>query len=338
MEKRMTTEEIEAACDASEPLDFSRHVLDAPETLLRKMYYPMGFPLEIRTNSPEIFAEAEHLWGTSEKRFDTEPILADVHVVEVESAECPPAPQYRIMDQLLVSFADADNYCIADLLRQRSQMTVSTAALRHSSYLRFFFLEGLGGCHIATRYATPVHAGCVALDGRGVLLLGDSGAGKSTLSYACARAGWQYISDDASFLLNCSVRRRVIGNSRQVRLRPTAGELFPEIAGLDITPRAAGKPSIEIPIDSMLSVKSIEGVEVDYLVFLNRHAGEQRLSPYRKDVAGHYMRQVLYGPAEWQAIQYQAIERLLTAEVFELRYSALDWAIDRLETLLREGR
>jgi hypothetical protein len=38
------------------------------------------------------------------------------------------------------------------------------------------------------------------------------------------------------------------------------------------------------------------------------------------------------------AVQYRAIERLLTAEVFELRYSDLDWAVDRLRTLVREGR
>jgi len=76
-----------------------------------------------------------------------------------------------------------------------------------------------------------VHAGCAALDGRGVLLCGDSGAGKSTLTYALARAGWAYVTDDCSFLLNCGKRRMVTGNCNQVRFRPSAGELFPEVAG-----------------------------------------------------------------------------------------------------------
>jgi hypothetical protein len=49
------------------------------------------------------------------------------------------------------------------------------------------------------------------------------------------------------------------------------------------------------------------------------------------------MRQVLFGPAKSLARQYVEIERLLTAEIFELRYSDLDWAIDRLETLMRKG-
>jgi hypothetical protein len=50
------------------------------------------------------------------------------------------------------------------------------------------------------------------------------------------------------------------------------------------------------------------------------------------------MRQVLYGLPESLAAQYAALERLLTVEVFELRYRDLDWAVDRLEMLTREGR
>jgi hypothetical protein len=67
----MTIEEIEAACEASEVLDFSRHFLDAPELSLRRIFYPLGFPAELRTNSAEMLAEFEEKWGIFEKRFDT---------------------------------------------------------------------------------------------------------------------------------------------------------------------------------------------------------------------------------------------------------------------------
>jgi hypothetical protein len=49
------------------------------------------------------------------------------------------------------------------------------------------------------------------------------------------------------------------------------------------------------------------------------------------------MRQGLYGSPDSLAVQYQTIERLLTADVFELRYTGLDWAVDRLQRLVREG-
>ncbi len=89
----------------------------------------------------------------------------------------------------------------------------------------------------------------------------------------------------------------------------------------------------------MTHISSAQTTRVDFIVFLNRRTSSApQLVPYRRDVARHFMRQLLYGPAELLAVQYRAIERLLTAEVFELRYTDLDWAVDRLRTLVREGR
>jgi len=335
----MTVQEIESACKASQTLDFSRHKQETPELLLRKMFYPRGFPVEVRTNSAEILLLYKQAWGIYRKKFDTEKILVDVLVVESDSTECPPAPVYRLTQPMLMFMADANNYSIVDLSANKTQITVSRTALRHKKYLRYFFLDSAASSHIATRYMTPVHAGCVALNRRGVLLCGDSGAGKSSLSYACARAGWTFVTDDASYLLNEGSDRMVTGDCHHVRLRPTAAELFPEINGLKMTPRAAGKPSIEIATATMPHIDCARTAKVDFIVFLNRHSGgAPELVSYRKDVARYFMRQVLYGSAESLARQYEAIERLLTVDVLELRYTGMDWAISRLQTLVQEGR
>jgi hypothetical protein len=37
-------------------------------------------------------------------------------------------------------------------------------------------------------------------------------------------------------------------------------------------------------------------------------------------------------------VQYEAIDHLLSAEVFQLQYNDLDLATDRLRMLVREGR
>jgi len=334
----MTIQEIEAACEAMQPLDFSRHEIDAPALSLHKMFYPLGFPAEVRTNCTGVLEIMEELWGKFERQHDTEPILADVHVVEGSSTECPPAPVYRYMAPLLLGVADGDNYCVSDLQRSKSQITISRAALQSKLYAGYFLL-GSPVTHVATRFTTPVHAGCVALDGKGVLLCGDSGAGKSTLSYACARAGWTYVADDGSFVINDREDRMVTGDCHHVRFRPTTVALFPELEGLEVTPRAAGKPSIELPTAPMPHMSCAQNAQVDYIVFVNRYSGgAQKLRPYRKDVARYAMQQTFYGLPEVRKKNNETIERLLEAEVFELRYTELDWGIDRLQRLVREGK
>jgi hypothetical protein len=335
---QLTIEEIESACDASQDLDFSTHQLDGPELLLSAVFYPSGFPVEVRTNSAEILSFCGEMWNVFAKRFDTELVRIDVHVVESDSTECPSAVKYQKLERTMVFAADAENFGVVHFGRNESQVRITQAAMRHKLYVQQCFLAVASGPHWATRYMTPVHAACVALDGHGIMLCGDSGAGKSTLSYACARAGWTYVSDDASFLLNCGTGRTVSGDCHRVRFRPTAAELFPELIGLELTPRMTGKPSIEMPTAAFPQMVCAQTVNVDFMVFLNRRTeGPPELRPYRKDVARYFMQQTLYGTPETLAVQYKTIERLLTAEVFELRYRDLGWAIERLEKLAREG-
>jgi hypothetical protein len=88
----------------------------------------------------------------------------------------------------------------------------------------------------------------------------------------------------------------------------------------------------------MSHVTRAQSTHIDFIVFLNRRAGEiPELRPYPVDVARQWIRHGLYGLPETLAVQYRTIDRLLTAEVFELRYTDLDWAVDRLRTLVREG-
>lgn len=331
-------EEIEAACDANEVLELFRHEVEAPPLPFHATFYPYGFPAEVKANSQSVLRLYEALWGEFEKQHDRDAIEIDVQLVETSSTQCPPQPTYRLMLPLMMCVADADNYSILDLDRCRAKITTSRSALRHPLYAQYFIL-GTPACCVATRYATAVHAGCVALEGRGMLLCGDSGAGKSVLSYACARAGWTYVSDDGSFLLNGGSRRMVTGNCFQVRFRPSAADLFPELQGIEITPRAAGKPSIELQTAPMKNVKRAQTTRVDFIVFLNRRKNSPpQLAPYRRDVARHFMRQTLYGSAESLSVQYAAIDQLLVAPVYELQYSDVNWATDRLRKLVEEGR
>jgi hypothetical protein len=297
-----------------------------------RIFYPLGFPVQVMSNCAEVLEAAEESWGEFRQTVNMEPILFKLGVTEGGGTECPPAPASCAQYHIIVRIADAANFYIVDLLRGLSFGWINAAAVSHRSYLKYHFLEAAVLAHIANRHATPVHAACVDWQGRGVLLCGDSGVGKSSLAFACARAGWTYVTDDASFLPNGESDRRVVGNCHIVRLRPSAIELFEEVADKPVMPRVTGKPSIEIRLATMPKIRRAPSSKVDYIVFLNRRNSQiQQLVPFPIDAARSYIHKHLNGMENMASV-----DRLLTARIFELHYYDLDWAIERLERLVRE--
>jgi len=331
-------QESEVLENSSFTEEFPKHSVEGPDLPQSGVFYPYGFPVEVHTNVEDVLQQYGEMWGNFEKQYTTDPIRIEVQVIDSDSVDCPPEPTYRLMYPLMMCIADKDNYSLMDLDRGSGRTVITRNTLHYRLYAQYFLL-GVSACIICTRYATPIHAACVALDGRGVLLCGDSGAGKSTLAYACARAGLTYISDDACYLHNRSTARQVTGDCYKVRFRPSSAQFFPELHGLEITPRAAGKPSIELSTAPMMHIARAQSAPIEYIVFLDRNWQQSpQLVPYSKDLARRFMRQTLFGAAKARRIQHQAIDRLLNVDVFELRYSSLDSAIDRIRILLRNGQ
>jgi len=181
---------------------------------------------------------------------------------------------------------------------------------------------------------TDLHAGCVSKNGKGILLCGDSGAGKTTLSYACARAGWTYTSDDTSYLINRFSVPRVIGHAHRVRFRPAAKELFPELEHREITPRMEGKASIEVPMVELAPIDIAAEVTVSSVVYLNRYSGAKgALMPLPERTATERMCKELYSAGEIRTKHEKTLEKLANIPTFELQYCELDQAIEKLALL-----
>jgi hypothetical protein len=307
------------------------------EMPLTAVYFPLGFPLQLRTNSPAVIEAAEESWGHSKQQFEVPPLRIQVGVMDDGSTECPPAPVARAQQNLLVSMSGTGNFLASDLTQGFTFAWFAKAAVSHRSYFRFHFLDAMALFHIANRYTVPIHAACIGLNGHGVMLCGNSGVGKSSLSFACARAGWTYITDDASFLLQGRDDRQVIGHCHTIRLRPSAAALFEEVVGKPVAPRTKGKPSIELLTSTIPGITTATSAEVDYIVFLNRRdANVQELVPFPKEPVRRYVDKHLSGVEEMRRNQIASVDRLLTAEIFELRYRDMNWAIDRLERMVRE--
>jgi hypothetical protein len=73
----------------------------------------------------------------------------------------------------------------------------------------------------------PLHAACLARDGRGVVVTGPSGSGKSTVALTLLAAGYDYVSEDLVFLRGEGDGVVLCGFPDELGLTEDAGELFP---------------------------------------------------------------------------------------------------------------
>jgi hypothetical protein len=308
------------------------------ELPLRAIFYPLGFAFEIVTNSQAILDAAGESWRHTLPGDGGPPLQLRIGVTAGISGICPPAPVARGQQHLVSLVADAQNQAICDLNSGFAFGWLTEDALQNRSYARYHFLEAVALILISTSYATPIHAACISRHGRGMLLCGPSGTGKSTLAYACARRGFVFTSDDSSYLRHHSSDLRVVGNSHQVRFRPSAKDLFPELRGRSITPRAEGKPSIEVPTSELPGIITADEALVHHIILLNRlPSAYAELRPLPREAAQQYFRQYLQLPDKIQKMQAEAARSIATADVYELRYQDLEQAIECLDLLARDS-
>jgi len=321
--------DIETPNSTNDPIFYD---LELP---LQGVYHPLGFSVEIATNSDQVLLAAEESWGHFRKTVAEPPLQIRVAVLE-GSSKALSVPTVRAQRNLLVRVADAANFSVSNMELGFSSCWLTRATAADRGYVRYYFLEGMGWDLLDQLYCTPIHGACVRLENRGVLLCGDSGAGKSSLSYACARKGWKFLSDDSTRLIRKSSRPFVVGNPFQIRFRDSAVELFPELRNRKTTRRIHGKMSIEVPTACMPAIKTITESSVDYIVFLKRgQSGPPRLVPLSKERALSWFEQVVnFREEEVREAHRAALLNLLNSEMLELHYDDLEPAVALLETMV----
>src|ERR1700691_3302054 len=110
----LTIEKIRTAYERSEPNLFGDSVSACVELPFRKMFYPLGFPVEVETNSEDVLRAFEESWQGFIILFDTPPFRFRVLVSESDSTVCPPRPACRTQEHLTSHLADNENYAISD--------------------------------------------------------------------------------------------------------------------------------------------------------------------------------------------------------------------------------
>jgi hypothetical protein len=321
-------------CKPSTPQEALLSNMELP---LRGIFYPLGYAVEILTNEPAVLEAANESFGHAHLSRTSATLQVRIGVSEGGNSKWPPEPTRRQYNHLYSMVADADNQALLDLRACSSFVWVKKATVENRLYFRYNFLEKTIYLLLGSSVVTDLHAACVSKNGKGILLCGDSGAGKSTLSYACARAGWTYTSDDTSYLINHSDVPHVIGHAHRVRFRPTAKTLFPELEGRELTPRLEGKPSIEAPISEFPGLVTASEARVHSIVYLNRCPSETgRLIPLPEGTGTQRMRKELYSAGEIRTKHEKILEELSGIPTYELQYRDLDHAIDKLDLLVQD--
>jgi hypothetical protein len=300
-------------------------------------FYPLGFPLDVAADAPQVLDAVAQSWGAYALRFDRPPLR--VHVLTAEGGPAlPPAPVFRAQRHLLAIVADQENFAVCDGRQIFGYCFVTRATVADPVFLRWHFLDAMIYMLLELTSTMAVHAACVAWDGAGVLLCGASGAGKSTLAYACARRGWTFVSDDGSSLLLDSRDRTVVGQPHCFRFREDAAGIFPELYGRTAGRELDHKPTIELRTAG-LPIRTAPDCRAERIVFLDRRAGAgPRLTPVGKDeTRERLLRDVAVLEPEVQTRRLAAIESLLEAPAFELHYDGFEDAVRLLEERVRQG-
>jgi len=301
----------------------------------RTVVYALGFPMHLSTNSLDVIQVAEESWAGFPSMFDDKSIEVRVAVSEDKDAPCPTGLIWRGQGHLLTLNSDRENFAICDVDRGFAFAWFVPATVRNHEFLRYYYLDSVANLLLWHSHLTRVHASCVARAGRGVLFCGESGAGKSCLAFACARSGWDLLTDEAVSLVRGSQERIVLGKPWQMHFRETAATIFPEFEGLLASPNAAGKISVEIRTADLPEIRTTVQCQVAAVVFLNRTAGgPARLIPISSADAVDRLNRDLPLMAETVMRQHRAaLRHLVEVGCFELRYRDLEEAVQVLESL-----
>lgn len=292
------------------------------ELPFRGVWYPLGFPLEISTNSADVLAAAEEAWGSNVQEFDRCPLVLGV-IVSPEGTLAEPGSHSK-QGRLYSIVSDRDNYAHIDLGSGYGFVRVSQATASDHSWLRWFFLEAATYTMLCQRDVVMLHAACVAQDDRGILLCGPSGAGKSTLSYACGRQGWAWLSDDCTCIRPESGGRMALGRSAVARFRLDAPLLFPELESYTVRARPTGKIGIEIRLDEIPNIKVTRRLPIAALVFLERGPGAPSIAALNHGQAvERLLRDLpLYGP-EVDPLHENVVRSVAELPAYRLQYQSI---------------
>jgi len=243
----------------------------------------------------------------------------------------------------LGSATDRSTFAILSPEQRSAVIFVSREMLRFPYHIRYELIE-FAAFTLASRAQrlVPLHAACVGLAGRGILLMGPSGAGKSTIALQCLLDGFEFLAEDSVFIAPEPMRATGAANFLHVRADSLKWLEAAERALIRNSPtieRRSGVKKFEVDLRRSEFTLAKRPLKIIGVAFLSSRPGGtgpnvRRLST--ADTLDRLKREQAYGAGlpQWRGFSRNLL-RLGGVEI--LRGSHPSTSVEALRTLLRQG-
>jgi len=299
----------------------------------RAIFHPMGYAVEISSNSPDVLGAAAKLWSRYPVLSDAEPIRIRVMFGAAQASSLRQPLPPRIEGRLFLIVHGVQDFAVADLSTGLAFVSLSQDSISEHSYFSYHFLEPLAYVMQGARHFVFVHASCISRNGRAILLCGDSGSGKTCLAYACAKRGWEFVSGDAVQIVRGRNDRMIIGRPYEVRFRESARDLFPELNFRHAGIRANGKLDLELDTGELGIPVALQSFAC-HIVFIERSNVNRIETCARASAMRKLEETICYGDDRTQLEQRETLSHFSGLPIWRLCYSDLDRAERTLASLL----
>jgi hypothetical protein len=189
---------------------------------IRKTFGLFGGRFRFESNNQELLSLLEsayaglpaHRFSAGAKTFRIKLMVAPASA----TGRKPPPISMLHGPGFLGSATPSSTFVVLSPRERTGLVCVSAQMLRFPYHLRYEIIEfAVFTLACRAQGLVPLHAACVGLDGRAILLMGASGAGKSTLSLQCLTEGFEFLAEDSVFVAPRSMRATGAANFLHVR-------------------------------------------------------------------------------------------------------------------------
>jgi len=290
----------------------------------------LGARVRFTGNSSALMRLADRAYAAlPEHRFGRNPPKLHITLNQMaKPAAGSPPPLTLLHGGGLIAGVTASSNLVAISPATKSALVAAPASHLHYPYHLRYELVEFAVFTLAARVQNlvPLHAACVAVDKRGALLMGASGAGKSTLALLCLLSGFEFLSEDSTFVDANLMRATGIANFLHVRedslrwLKPRDAN---HIRKSPVIQRRSGVKKFEFDLRQPRFALAPQPVRIAATVFLTARRGRaaRLLVPLsRREAARRLQQAQAYGSTQpsWRLFK----RNILARDCVELRRGA----------------